>query len=120
MVNLMLRPAALQPTGLVYRRTNVGEFGGNSPGKGCGATVEPADPSACTFWCAVAMGAILKGSPVESVSRTESWTDFRYPSLDTIWFESMDRQYSWILPPQLAVELRNAVLCQVTVVTTLV
>ncbi|CAN0188031.1 unnamed protein product [Ectocarpus sp. 4 AP-2014] len=28
----------------------------------------PMDPSACTFWCAVALGALLKGSPIESVT----------------------------------------------------
>ncbi|CAM9714073.1 unnamed protein product, partial [Ectocarpus fasciculatus] len=26
-------------------------------------------PSACIFWCAVGMGALVKGSPVESVRR---------------------------------------------------
>ena len=35
-----------------------------------GTTAKFADPSACTFWCAVALGAVMKGSPVESVSRT--------------------------------------------------
>ncbi|CBN75493.1 expressed unknown protein [Ectocarpus siliculosus] len=28
----------------------------------------PMDPSACTFWCAVALGALAKGSPIESVT----------------------------------------------------
>ncbi|CAM9555961.1 unnamed protein product [Ectocarpus fasciculatus] len=28
----------------------------------------PMDPSACTFWCAVALGALAKGSPFESVA----------------------------------------------------
>ncbi|CAM9545027.1 unnamed protein product, partial [Hapterophycus canaliculatus] len=28
----------------------------------------PKDPSVCTFWCAVALGALAKGSPVESVA----------------------------------------------------
>ncbi|CAM9883013.1 unnamed protein product, partial [Ectocarpus sp. 12 AP-2014] len=28
----------------------------------------PMDPSACTFWCAVALGALVKGSPIESVT----------------------------------------------------
>lgn len=27
----------------------------------------PKDPSFCTFWCAVALGALAKGSPIESV-----------------------------------------------------
>ncbi|CAM9574729.1 unnamed protein product [Ectocarpus fasciculatus] len=29
----------------------------------------PMDPSTCTFWCAIALGALAKGSPVESVSK---------------------------------------------------
>lgn len=27
----------------------------------------PVDPSSCTFWCTVAMGALVKGRPIESV-----------------------------------------------------
>ncbi|CAM9157382.1 unnamed protein product [Hapterophycus canaliculatus] len=38
------------------------------PGEGIGDTLRPADPSACTFWCAVAMGALAKGRPIESVT----------------------------------------------------
>ena len=26
------------------------------------------DPSTCIFWCAVALGALVKGNPIESVS----------------------------------------------------
>ena len=26
-------------------------------------------PSACIFWCAIALGALVRGSPIESVSR---------------------------------------------------
>ncbi len=33
-----------------------------------GSSSLPADPSICTFWCAVAVGALVKGCPVESVS----------------------------------------------------
>lgn len=29
-----------------------------------------AGPSTCTFWCAVALGALVKGDPVSSVSGT--------------------------------------------------
>ncbi|CAN0400997.1 unnamed protein product [Scytosiphon promiscuus] len=29
----------------------------------------PKDPSFCTFWCAVAVGALAKGSPIESVEK---------------------------------------------------
>lgn len=37
---------------------------------GCipGMNQSSTDPSFCTFWCAVALGALAKGSPVESVS----------------------------------------------------
>lgn len=38
------------------------------PGGPVGNPVGPAGPSACTFWCAVAMGALAKGRPIESVS----------------------------------------------------
>ena len=27
----------------------------------------PMDPSTCVFWCAVALGALVKGRPIESV-----------------------------------------------------
>ena len=27
----------------------------------------PMDPSTCIFWCAVALGALVKGNPIESV-----------------------------------------------------
>ena len=29
----------------------------------------PMDPSTCIFWCAVALGAFVRGSPIETVSR---------------------------------------------------
>ncbi|CAM9640330.1 unnamed protein product [Laminaria digitata] len=29
----------------------------------------PADPSICVFWCAVALGALVKGRPIESVEK---------------------------------------------------
>ena len=28
----------------------------------------PVGPSTCVFWCAVALGALVRGSPIESVS----------------------------------------------------
>lgn len=28
----------------------------------------PMDPSACIFWCAVALGGLVKGQPIETVS----------------------------------------------------
>ncbi|CAN0168140.1 unnamed protein product [Scytosiphon promiscuus] len=34
-----------------------------------GTNLVPQDSSCCTFWCAVAVGALAKGSPIESVER---------------------------------------------------
>lgn len=46
---------------------------GGSSG-GCGLDDQgnqyPMDPSICTFWCAVALGALVKGSPIEAVRRS--------------------------------------------------
>ncbi|CAN0384642.1 unnamed protein product, partial [Scytosiphon promiscuus] len=47
----------------------------------------PKGPSVCTFWCAVAVGALAKGSPIESVERyyqlaTEAWMVGRSGSTD--------------------------------------
>ncbi|CAM9336970.1 unnamed protein product, partial [Hapterophycus canaliculatus] len=38
------------------------------PEGGVGDTSRPVDPSACTFWCAVAMGALAEGRPIEAVA----------------------------------------------------
>ena len=64
MVKLMVTPGA------VYNRAEAGEVGTTVPEKACGTGLGIIDPSACVFWCAVALGAIVKGSPVESVSQT--------------------------------------------------
>jgi len=32
----------------------------------------PMDPSSCIFWCAVAVGALVRGSPIETVSTVSS------------------------------------------------
>lgn len=45
--------------------------GGGTFGNVSGAEQLTKDPSFCTFWCAVAMGALAKGSPIESVSGSE-------------------------------------------------
>ncbi|CAM9393289.1 unnamed protein product, partial [Hapterophycus canaliculatus] len=47
----------------------------------------PKDPSFCTFWCAVAVGALSKGSPIESVKKyselaKEALVASRYDSTD--------------------------------------
>lgn len=33
-------------------------------------------PSACTFWCAVGLGALVKGSPVHSVSKSGAFVAY--------------------------------------------
>ncbi len=73
MVKIMLSPtAAGQGCGEenkcdTYRVEDdaVHTFGGNQL---------PIGPTACTFWCAVAIGSLVKGSPVQSVSD-------RYPAV---------------------------------------
>lgn len=32
----------------------------------------PMDPSTCTFWCTVALGALVRGQPLESVRQDDS------------------------------------------------
>lgn len=39
------------------------EFRTESGGRGL-----PMDPSTCVFWCAIALGALVRGSPFETVS----------------------------------------------------
>lgn len=48
-------------------QSNKSEFG-STFSYNSGTSQLPKDPSFCTFWCAVAMGALAKGSPIESVS----------------------------------------------------
>lgn len=54
------------------RRGEEGQFALDSQGCGfrdaAGEIQLPMDPSTCTFWCAVAMGALVKGAPIKSVS----------------------------------------------------
>ena len=68
MVNLMVTSAAFQQTGPLYNYAGAGKIRAAAPDDPSGTTGGIADPSTCMFWCAVAMGAILKGSPVHSVS----------------------------------------------------
>lgn len=42
-------------------------FGGDF-GSTFGRKEFPMNASTCVFWCAVALGALVKGSPIESVS----------------------------------------------------
>ena len=34
----------------------------------------PMNPSTCMFWCAVGLGALVRGSPIESVSVAGGWS----------------------------------------------
>ena len=40
---------------------------GGDTGEGIQESRVPIDPSICTFWCAVAIGALVKGRPIDSV-----------------------------------------------------
>ncbi|CAM9448382.1 unnamed protein product [Ectocarpus sp. 4 AP-2014] len=72
MVNIMVSPAMQQS--LVD-----GDFGAEGPldsiaggvewSKASGGHQLPMNPSTCTFWCAIALGALAKGSPLESVAK---------------------------------------------------
>ena len=64
MVNLMVIPCA------AYADADTREHGATVLERADGTAMGLKDPSACVFWCAVALGAVMKGSPVESVSRT--------------------------------------------------
>lgn len=72
MVNILRSPAcrqqsafgidcgeAAQPDALAMNEGFDNRFGGYEL---------PTDPSTCVFWCAVALGSLVKGSPIESVS----------------------------------------------------
>eukprot|EP00752_Nemacystus_decipiens_P011601 g10302.t1 len=76
MVNIMALPEIRQSTGDV-RGGDFCEAAEVAPGAitagedlstALGARRLPVDPSKCMFWCAVALGALVKGFPVESVA----------------------------------------------------
>ena len=68
MVKLMVTSSTSQQTGQGYNYAGPGTIRSASPDSPSCKIGGTADPSTCMFWCAVAMGAILKGSPVHSVS----------------------------------------------------
>lgn len=70
MVNIMMSPAIQQP----FAGGDVGAEGifdaiarGVEWSKALEEHQLPMNPSTCTFWCAIALGALAKGSPFESV-----------------------------------------------------
>lgn len=70
MVKLLVPPATLQQSSDTSDCGKGGIFGA-MPTEGSntlGGSSHPMDPSTCIFWCAVALGALVKGIPIESVS----------------------------------------------------
>ncbi|CAM9567655.1 unnamed protein product [Ectocarpus fasciculatus] len=70
MVRMMALPTAPHRPGASHDSTEQCQFGA-TPTDDDGITTgnqHTAGPSACTFWCAVGVGALVKGSPVESVA----------------------------------------------------
>ncbi|CAM9497763.1 unnamed protein product, partial [Ectocarpus sp. 13 AM-2016] len=72
MVNIMVSPA-------IQQSFVGGDFGAEGPfdsiaggaewSKASGGHQLPMNPSTCTFWCAIALGALAKGTPLESVAK---------------------------------------------------
>lgn len=81
MVNIMASPASQQPSDSMLSWVDQGHLdtseGEDGASAALGGNQLPMDPPTCTFWCAVAMGALVKGSPVESVRRC---TPVSYPA----------------------------------------
>ncbi|CAM9214136.1 unnamed protein product [Ectocarpus sp. 12 AP-2014] len=73
MVTIMLPPASSQQSVFGDDNDEGGHYfeavaRGGDLSKTSARNQLPMDPSACTFWCAVALGALVKGSPIESVT----------------------------------------------------
>eukprot|EP00903_Cladosiphon_okamuranus_P015988 g14766.t1 len=73
MVKIMLTPASRLQAASRDDGGDAEKFGAitieGGPGRTLAAETFPMGPSTCIFWCAVALGALAKGSPVESVAR---------------------------------------------------
>ncbi|CAM9235425.1 unnamed protein product, partial [Ectocarpus sp. 8 AP-2014] len=69
MVRMMANSAAQHQLGARHGAPDQGQFGAifSEDGFTTGNQLSTG-PSACTFWCAVGIGALVKGSPVESVA----------------------------------------------------
>ncbi|CAM9689429.1 unnamed protein product [Ectocarpus sp. 6 AP-2014] len=69
MVKIMTPPSSLQQSAVGADERSVDT---NAPGanwiKASERNQPFMDPSTCTFWCAIALGALAKGSPIESAS----------------------------------------------------
>ncbi|CAM9112274.1 unnamed protein product [Ectocarpus sp. 13 AM-2016] len=70
MVRMMTGPTAQQQRGALHDSPDRGQFGAIFTEDGITTGNQPLmGPSACTFWCAVGIGAVMKGIPVESVAK---------------------------------------------------
>lgn len=74
LVEMMARPATEQPSGSMLHWVEQGQFDtiasqGSSSSPASEGNELPTDPPACILWCAVALGALVQGNPVESVRR---------------------------------------------------
>ena len=78
MVKIMLHPVFRERPALGAVGGEAGQCDDCGTGGGFGDAFGreelPVGPSTCIFWCAVALGGLVKGSPIESVSR---WLLFR-------------------------------------------
>ena len=67
---MMTGPTAQHQLGALHDSPAQGQFGAIFTEDGMTTGNQPlTGPSACTFWCAVGIGAVMKGSPVESVRK---------------------------------------------------
>ncbi|CAM9752876.1 unnamed protein product [Ectocarpus fasciculatus] len=73
MVKIMTAPSSLQQSAVGADCDDESSFDAIARGADWSQASErnqlPMDPSTCTFWCAIALGALAKGSPIESVSK---------------------------------------------------
>ncbi|CAN0090205.1 unnamed protein product [Ectocarpus sp. 4 AP-2014] len=70
MVKIMTSPASLQQSAVGGACGEVGSMVRAPCGNKASEEPQlPMDPSTCTFWCAIALGALAKGCPVESVAK---------------------------------------------------
>ncbi|CAM9966701.1 unnamed protein product [Scytosiphon promiscuus] len=67
MIKIIL-PSTLQQSAMNHECGEEEELNTIIPGGKFGNAMGPADPSACTFWCAVGIGALAKGRPIASVT----------------------------------------------------
>lgn len=74
MIKVMASPSVRHPSDSANAPWDRGQFGAVTNGEGSelDGNQHPTDPSACTFWCAVALGALVKGCPVEAVRTIRS------------------------------------------------